>query len=278
MLPNLIIIGGQKCGTTSLHHYLSRHPAIFMSRTKELNFFCPARNASRGRAWYEAQFPVDRPVRGEASPHYTNYPFEPGVPARMHALLPQARLMYLVREPVARILSHYVHWVGEGQETRSLEEALADFESSPYLTRSRYAWQLEQYLAVYPPEQVLVITTEELHDQRAATLRRVFRFLGVDESFTCAAFARQLYRARDQRRLTPLGRAVAAVTRRLASPQWPPGLVWRLKHLPYPALSRPVPVPVMPPKLATAVREFLRPDRERLRALTGRDFPEWEAA
>jgi hypothetical protein len=278
MLPNLILIGAQKCGTTSLYDYLRQHPAIFMSRTKELKFFCASEQAGRDRAWYEAQFPVDRPVRGEASPQYTNFPFEPGVPARMHALLPQARLIYLVREPVARILSHYVHWIGEGQETRSLAAALADFESSPYVTRSRYAWQLEQYLAFYPREQVLVISTEELRDQRAATLRRVFQFLGVDDSFTCARFDRQLYRARDQRQLTSLGRGVAAVTRRLATPRWPPGLVWRLKSLPYPGLSRPVPVPVMPPKLAAAVREFLRPDRERLCALTGRDFSAWEAS
>jgi hypothetical protein len=68
VLPNLIIIGAPKCGTTSLHHYLSLHPQISMSREKELNFFIAERNWSKGIAWYAAQFAADNKVRGEASP------------------------------------------------------------------------------------------------------------------------------------------------------------------------------------------------------------------
>src|SRR5215210_59230 len=73
-LPNLIVIGGLKCGTTSLHHYLNLHPEVGMSRPKELNFFVEELNWGLGADWYRGHFPPDRAVRGETSPHYTNRP------------------------------------------------------------------------------------------------------------------------------------------------------------------------------------------------------------
>lgn len=102
MLPNLVVIGGMKCGTSSLHYYLSLHPQISMSEPKELSFF--AENWPRGRDWYEAHFPEDLPIRGESSPNYMKHPAFPGVPERMVSLVPDAKLVYLVRDPIARIV------------------------------------------------------------------------------------------------------------------------------------------------------------------------------
>ncbi len=82
-LPNLIVIGGLKCGTTSLHHYLNLHPEIGMSRPKELNFFVEELNWELGADWYRGHFPADVAVRGETSPHYTNRPRFEGVAERM---------------------------------------------------------------------------------------------------------------------------------------------------------------------------------------------------
>src|SRR5919108_5987197 len=109
MLPNLIIIGAQKCGTSALHHYLGLHPDIFMSHEKELNFFMQRKNWDKGRAWYESMFPCNATVRGEASPGYTDYPTEPRVAERMHSLIPDAKLIYIVRHPIERMISQYVH-------------------------------------------------------------------------------------------------------------------------------------------------------------------------
>src|ERR1700694_4198191 len=91
MLPNLIVIGGAKCGTSSLHYYLRLHPEIFMSRQKELNFFIEEMNWSEGLHWYEAQFQngAQYAIRGESSPQYTRYPIFRGVPERMHQVIPQ---------------------------------------------------------------------------------------------------------------------------------------------------------------------------------------------
>ena len=130
-LPNLIIIGGLKCGTTSLHHYLNLHPEIAMSRPKELNFFVSELNWPLGRDWYAGHFDPSARIRGESSPHYTNRPSFNGVPGRMRELLgSDVRLVYVVRDPIDRMLSHYLHNVGGGYEDRSLADALSDPESS----------------------------------------------------------------------------------------------------------------------------------------------------
>src|SRR5688572_16712902 len=96
-LPNLVVIGGAKTGTTSLHAYLALHPEIFMSRVKEIRFF--THHYEEGAAWYAAHFRkgCDHAVRGEASPQYTAHPRLAGVPERMHTLIPDAKLIYVVR-------------------------------------------------------------------------------------------------------------------------------------------------------------------------------------
>src|SRR5213078_3047078 len=108
-LPNLVVIGAQKCGTSGLHYYLSLHPEVSMSRPKELNYFIEERNWPRGVDWYRRHFDPRARVRGESSPNYTAYPQHEGVPKRMHSLLPDARLIYLVRDPLERIAAHWVH-------------------------------------------------------------------------------------------------------------------------------------------------------------------------
>src|SRR6476660_6254958 len=140
-LPNLVVVGGLKCGTTSLHHYLNLHPEIAMSRPKELNFFVSELNWPLGRDWYAGHFDPSARIRGESSPHYTNRPSFNEVPGRMRELLgSDVRPVYVVRDPIDRMLSHYLHSVGGGYEDRSLADALSDPESS-YVARSRSFFQ-----------------------------------------------------------------------------------------------------------------------------------------
>src|SRR5664279_2321988 len=139
--PTFLIIGGMKCGTTSLHHYLSEHPEIQkLPRMKETNFFSgppegiPYPPGSRRIAHleeYERLFDDAYEVRGEASPCYTLYPRRKGAPERIKALIPDAKLIYLVRDPVARAVSQYRFSVSVENEHRSLREALSDL-SDPY--------------------------------------------------------------------------------------------------------------------------------------------------
>lgn len=124
MLPNFLIIGARKAGTTSMYYYLQAHPQVYMSPEKELKFFVPEKNWTRGVAWYEQYFDEagDAIAIGEASPSYTRYPRSRGIPALIAEVLPKARLIYLVRHPVDRMVSHYLAnlrnlWAGRSGTT-----------------------------------------------------------------------------------------------------------------------------------------------------------------
>jgi hypothetical protein len=198
-LPNLLIIGAMKCGTSALHRYLAVHPEIAMATPKELNFFVgPAElpvdpsawswhrgNWHRGIAWYRRQF-ADAPVRGEASPAYTSPSF-PYAAARIGRLIPGARLVYMVRDPVARAVSQYLHHKADGTERRSLAEALLD-PRSQYVARSRFYERLTPFLAHFAPQRILICAHEDLVRDRRAQLRRIHRFVGVDDTFSSRAY------------------------------------------------------------------------------------------
>jgi hypothetical protein len=189
VLPNLIVIGAGRAGTTSLHHYLGEHPDIFVAREKELMFFVEEMNWGRGIGWYERHFPEPAPVRGEASPQYTLYPLYKGVPQRMASLVPDARLIYLVRDPMERLFSQYALNHSMGYDGRSLAEALAAPERSIYVDAGRYWTQLSRYLDHFPRESILVLDAADLEHRRADVLRSVFGFVGVDSDFVSTSFA-----------------------------------------------------------------------------------------
>jgi Sulfotransferase family len=284
-LPTFFIIGAAKAGTTSLHYYLDQHPEVQMSTVKEPHFFAgpengipfpPSRIADQGE--YESLFDSSFPARGEASPSYTNFPRREGVPARIKQLVPDARLIYLVRNPIERTVSHYRHAVADGRETRPLNEALRDIaKPDSYLAcHSLYGRQLELYLQQFDGERVQVVEQTELLRERAATLRGLFRFLGVDDSFTSARFDEELWRT-DERRVSPpgqvdfIGRVIKPRTR------WVPAGARRSLRRSYQRLFwRPVQETALDHESLERMRELFAPDVERLRMLTGRSFSAWK--
>jgi hypothetical protein len=275
-LPNLVVIGGLKCGTTSLHHYLNLHPQIEMSRPKELNFFVAELNWPLGSDWYASHFNPEAEVRGESSPHYTNRPRFEGVAERVRSLLTEPRLIYLVRDPIDRMLSHYLHNVGGGYEERPLAEALSDPQSS-YVTRSRYAFQLEPYLESFGPERIEVVSREELKRDRSATMRRLFSFLQVEEAFTSDQFDREWetgtakggarFRIMDQAVRLPGLRALDRNFDRL-----PESLRWLVERIVHDPATGEVAKPEVTPELRERIAGLLRDDLVRLEELTGRGF------
>ena len=194
-LPTVVVVGAMKCGTSALHAYLAAHPEISMSGLKELNFFFGGSTPPpgppgtwwqhgqwhRGLDWYAAHFDARRPVRGESSPGYTD-PAHPEVASRMARVLPDARIVYLVREPVQRALSQYRHHLRDGTEQRALDEALLD-EESQYLARSRYAERIAPFLDHFAREQILVVVQERLLADRRGELSRIYRHVGADPDF-----------------------------------------------------------------------------------------------
>lgn len=274
-LPTFLIIGAMKAGTTSLHHYLSRHPQVFMSEPKELEFFSAEENWQKGLGWYASHFSLgkDAQARGESSPGYSMPHLAPLAPARIAHTLPEARLIYLVRHPIERMASHWAHRVAEGLESRPIDVAL--LEDPRYLETSRYATRLQEYEGHFDRERILVVTSESLRHRREATVRRVLRFLQLDESLLPANLDREFHRS-DAKQELP-----AAVTRARGHP------VAQLARKVVPlAVRRPlhrwVARPVVPPEqrrpsrqVELKLQEKLADEVRRLRDYLGQELAGW---
>jgi hypothetical protein len=277
--PNLVVIGGLKCGTTSLHHYLNLHPAIQMSRPKELNFFIAELNWPLGPDWYASHFRISAPVRGESSPHYTNLPRFRGVAERMASIVPESRLVYMVRDPIDRALSHYLHNVSGGYEARPLGDALADPDSA-YVHRGLYAMQLEPYLERFSSERIEVVSQEELKSDRGETMRRLFAHLGVDDAFSSPQFSREWETGTGKRtgRFRAMDRAVRLPGLRALDRNFdrlPESLRWLVERTVHDPEGGATARPPLPEEIRERLAERFRPDVERLETLSGRSF-RWE--
>lgn len=183
MLPNFLIVGAEKAGTTTLAEMLGSHPDVFMSDPKEPRFFSD-HNWDKGLAWYESLFrSVDgQSMVGEASPSYTWGPESPDTPARIRDTLGDVRYLYIVRSPVDRIVSHYRHalfnrWLPDGT---TIESALEEIPG--LMDCSRYASQLERFDAAASRDRWHVVVLEDLIADHRAEFRAVCEFLGIDPS------------------------------------------------------------------------------------------------
>lgn len=208
-LPDFIIIGTQKGGTTSLFRYLGQHPDLFASFTKEVHYFDGGLDPNidtfaLGEDWYRAHFAKSTQRLGtkmcfEASPLYL---FNPLVPGRISELLPQVKMVAILRDPVERAISHYFHEERKGREPLPIAKALDSEESRleqvleqrdyknrryidfTYKSRGIYHEQLKRYYDLFPQNNLLVLTSESLFTKPQETLRRVLDFVGADAGFT----------------------------------------------------------------------------------------------
>lgn len=207
VLPDFLVIGAMRGGTTSLYRYLIQHPCVLPAFTKEVHYF--SRYFGKGINWYKANFPREsrvaqiqmnsdaKVITGEASPGYAGHP---EAPQRIAEALPQAKAIMLVRNPVDRAYSHYHHEVRKGREQLSFEEALNQEserlgneveriaqDGNYYSENLRYAYQLEglyidqleRWETYFPRKNLLVIKSEDFYEHTAETLNKVFEFLNV---------------------------------------------------------------------------------------------------
>jgi hypothetical protein len=254
MLPSFAIVSVERGGTTSLYRWLCQHPCVGEAVRKEVHYF--DMNFARGERWYRAHFPLRaeaalrrvlrrRPfVAAEASPYYL---YHPHVPARLSRVLPRARFVALVRNPVERAWSHYHMNRRQGEEAFSFEDAIAregerlageeerlrldeGFWSHShyrygYLARGLYAERLEEWGKRFGPERLLVVSSEELYADPEGTLARVVAWLGL--------------------------------------PAWSPEELPAYNQKPYPGLD---------PEVRRRLADFFAPHNQRLYALLGRDL------
>ena len=206
-LPDFIIIGAMKAGTSSLYSYLVQHTGIKPSLIKELHYFNRYYH-ERSLVWYRSFFPLRDGgtwLTGEATPAYLYYP---ETAERIHTLVPQVRLIVLLRNPVDRAISHYFHMVRQGRETLPLMEALEQEEERlseerermasdnnyfstaygwySYKRRGKYVEQLKRYWNYFDRSQMLILKSEDFFTQPDPILQNTFEFLGVDPSFRCS--------------------------------------------------------------------------------------------
>jgi hypothetical protein len=180
--PTFLVIGAMKCGTTSLYDLLAEHPEIGMSAIKEPAFFCSEDFYARGWPWYESLFAHadGRKAIGEASTSYTKKYSYPGAAERIARRLPDVRLIYVVRHPLERIESQWMHGVHAGWHPASFSRALED---PALVDPSRYWSQIEAYRQFFPDERILVLFFDDFKVDPRAFMARVYAFLGVDASF-----------------------------------------------------------------------------------------------
>ena len=244
-----------------------------MSRKKELNYFTS--NWHRGIEWYKSHFMDTVPVRGEASPNYTSRVFNKGVASRMNATVPDAKLIYIIRDPIKRILSQYVHLFAEGSDKRTINEALQELDNdNAYVASSKYYMQLEEYLAYYPKHRILILTTEELYADREETLTKAFRFLGVSPSFKSAKFEQLKHPSSEKRHLNTTGLWLMKFSEKHLNHYHPGAQRYLVRMLCYP-FSRRVEAPRLDKEIQLNLEQALREDVRKLREFSGNSFSDW---
>lgn len=276
-VPNFLVVGAMKAGTTSLYRYMKDHPQVFMPSLKEPDFFRPdGPNWRKGLDWYLSLFEGadDAVAIGEASVGYTMHPHSPGVPQLIARFLPDARLIYLVRDPIARMVSQYRMRVANGREQQTLAQALL---SNPiYVDLSSYAMQLRQYREHYPAERLLVVPTDDLEADREEALQEVFSFIGVDPGWRPPELAEEFNTARNRR----VRRPVDSALRRMPGYSWASSISppW-LKHLKYRITTRrPDGSSAVPDEVEAELKDRLRTDVRELYAYLDGRFDGWGIA
>ena len=295
-LPDFLVIGAYKAGTTSLHEYLRSHPQVFVPARKEPSFLAfdqaedPETERRLNPAWsmavhdlvtYERLFEPARPdqVVGEVSPEYLKHP---AAPARIAARLGQVKLVALLRDPAERAYSDFLMYTRDGREDtedfsvaldRQEQRRAAGMATGQYVTTGFYGEQLSRFYARFAADHIKVVLSEDLRSDRDGVLAELFEFLGVDPSVQVPpeelnrsgvpvnGAVRAAYVAR--RRLAPLLRGVV--------PQgWKRRVDARLQR----GLERPEP----PARALARLRDIYRDDIGELERLIGRDLSGWRGS
>jgi hypothetical protein len=268
--PDFVIIGAMKSATTTLHEQLARQAGIFMSRPKEPNFFSDDDVYARGLGWYCSLFDDAREaeVRGESSTHYTKLPTYPRTVERIARAFPRVKLIYLMRHPIDRLVSHYVHERSVETVSVGIDEAI---EAHPELIEyGLYSKQLRPYLDAYGPASILPVFFGRLVIQPQEELERICRFIGHrgrprwDTSLGPQNVSSERLRKSALREVLVQAPVLTTLRRHLVPKPWrePIKAIWRIKD------ER----PQLAPKVWERLADRFDPDLAKLGSWLGLDL------
>jgi Sulfotransferase family len=265
--PHFIVIGAMKSATTTLHEQLARQPGFLMSQPKEPNFFSDDAVYARGWCWYSAQFRQAREsdLCGESSTHYTKLPVYPRTVARMVRDLPRIKLIYVMRHPIDRLMSHYVHEQTTGRITINVHEAVERHHE--LIEFSRYAMQLQPFLDAYGFKNILPVFFPRLVHHSQSELERIGRFLGHDGPLVWDTALKPQNRGWERMRPSPIRQALvqapvlSTLRQRMLPRNWSESLkeFWRAEIEP----------PVLQPDLIARLRDVFDADLAQLGSWLG---------
>jgi hypothetical protein len=277
--PNFFIIGAHKAGTTSLYNYLRGHPQVFLPSEKEpVHLTRPDFDDPAVQRDYLALFDGagDALAIGEACTRKAWFPLFVGAPERIARLAPQAKIIYLLRDPVERMRSQYVDAVASGRERREITAAL--LTGAAYCYPSRYALQVDQYLRVMDRVQVMLVTSDDLRNDQRSTLSGIYRFLGLSADVDEAADMGPEHNRGDVKWMPrPTVRRARTFAARRGWNGRPVRLLAALEHAGSPLATMTIPAGkrTVPAELRSRLAEMLRPDMERLAEWMPAGFDAW---
>lgn len=270
MLPNFIVIGAPRAGTSWIHKNLLDHPEVFVPQKKELHFF--DREYDKGIAYYEEYFAEWKGQKaiGEATPDYLHGSYSAtDIPALMHKHVPDARLIASLRNPIERAYSRYWNAKAKFDHNRSLsfEEKLKD--RPEFVKEGMYADQLESYYAHFPRERILVLLYDDLEADPHGFMRQIYSFLGVDPDFESDWETTKVNQAAGKKNLAN-SRFLYQLSRALS---WAGlhGASSRVRE------ANSVDQPPMSAETRRRLTDVYREPNRRLAALIGRDLSRWNA-
>lgn len=291
MFPNFIIVGAPKAGTTSLYHYLKGHPQVFMSNPKEVNFFTADAIVEQGLYYqdfkarsqqeYEALFDAagDCKAVGEASVSYLFYPDTAG---RIKALIPDCKIVIMLRNPVKRAFSHYLMDSRLGFVDRTFDEIVFDHEThkrdkdhlyyQQYVELGMYHDQVKRYLDTFGKENVFIILDKDLYEDTATEVKRLYGFLGVDDDPATDTSKRHNTYTEPRSKLVKAiyqNHRIKSIVKKLAGKK----LIGMLKGKMFSVVHR----PEMRSKTQQELQRIYNHDIEKLEQLLGRSLDDWKA-
>jgi len=299
VLPTFLVVGAARSGTTSLHYYLAQHPDVCMSAIKEPNFFVFRQTAEgpqpcigddkrllaksvADRASYERLFDAPGALAvGEASPLYL---YTRETPSLVHDVVPDMRIVAVVREPVERAWSHFLYVNGEHENAATAfadnmrRERPLGYEpyrtGTHFLRLSRYAEQLERYVEVFGRDRVLVLSYDALTGDPATALHQVCAFVGVDPAFAFDTSLRYNPSSGERSLLGRVDRVLRPAFPHLKK-ALPAGVAGRLaaRRARLRAAGRTSEGPGVPVDVRAQLRDYFAPDVEWLRREAGIEFP-----